>query len=257
MLKDFLTASLATSVVPSCHDLLVVDLSNVDKGSSDILPRTLSAIFQPRVVKFDRCRPSVLHNNMQVGQARVKTSHGSIPQPSRQSVIFPSTKLSTIKGQHVCHPAVSLYPTNPKDHRWPPSLSGCIVPSNYRCASCALQHLSLAHVRQATSFHRCVLLESLEQCHELSMGLIECLFHPYINIIHKYTIYLSYIYVYFYVLVTQILFNPSCEGFPVSISILLSLWPCCFRLQGLRIHASWHVSSTKTLADAPQWNLYT
>lgn len=72
----FLPASLAKSVVPSCHDLLVVDLSNGDKGSCDILPGTLSAIFQPRVVVFDRCRPSVLHNNMQVIQARVKTSHG-------------------------------------------------------------------------------------------------------------------------------------------------------------------------------------
>lgn len=69
MLKDILTASLySVGCVPSCRDLLLVDLSNGDKGSSDILPGTLSAIFQPRVVVFDRCRPSVLHNNMQVEQ---------------------------------------------------------------------------------------------------------------------------------------------------------------------------------------------
>lgn len=160
---------------------------------------------------------------MQVGRARVKTSHGFVPQPSQRSVIFQSTKLGTIRGHHVCRPAVRLYPTNPEDHRWPPSLSGCIVPSNYRCASFALQHLSLPYVKQATSFHRCVLPESLEQCHDkLSIELIKCLFFIYRNIIYK--SYLLFMYM-FYFLVTQLLFSPSCEGFLIvsicSPSILL------------------------------------
>lgn len=43
----------------------------------------------------------------------------------------------------------------------PASLSGCIVQSNFRCASCVLQHLLLHYVKCTTSFHGKISRQSL------------------------------------------------------------------------------------------------
>lgn len=51
------------------------------------------------------------------------------------------------------------------------SLSGCIVQSNFRCASCVLQHLLLHHVKHATSFHPRV----LKRFHTFPTIVCECL----------------------------------------------------------------------------------
>lgn len=53
------------------------------------------------------------------------------------------------------------------------SLSGCIVQSNFRCASCVLQHLLLPHVKHTSSFHRYAFPESLSRFHKLSMIIYE------------------------------------------------------------------------------------
>lgn len=160
-------------------------MPNGDKGSGDILPRTLSAIFQPRVVVLDRCRASALHDTICRSAGRTCEDFTRV----LSAVVRAISHFPKYRVRRDYKAAAGPHPANPEDRRRPPSLSGCIVPSNYRCASCALQHLSLPHVKHATSFHRCVLPESLEPCHGIPAGLTECLVYFYIDIIHNCVIY--------------------------------------------------------------------
>lgn len=46
------------------------------------------------------------------------------------------------------------------------SLSGCIVQSNFRCASCVLKHLLLRYVKRAAAFHGKIFRQSLQRFRE-------------------------------------------------------------------------------------------
>lgn len=46
------------------------------------------------------------------------------------------------------------------------SLSGCIVQSNFRCASCVLKHLLLRYVKRSAAFHGKIFRQSLQRFRE-------------------------------------------------------------------------------------------
>lgn len=116
--------------------------------------------------------------------ARVEISQGFFPQSSRQSVIFPSTELGAIERLPLVRiPQTQRIIAGRRRYQavlFHPIIDVLLV----LCSTCRFPH-----VKHATSFHRCVLPESLEPCHGIPAGLTECLVYFYIDIIHNCVIY--------------------------------------------------------------------
>lgn len=111
-------------------------------------PKCCSFIFQPVAVLCNRSRTIWRATGVRRVQ-RINKSVKAVHEDYRLMVSIDRSR-EQADAEHSGSHGVSIR----QSAQIPPaSLSGCIVQSNFRCASCVLQHLLLHHVKCAASFH--------------------------------------------------------------------------------------------------------